>query len=63
MVLGVTAEANPCQSHQLTLACHTALCVRMCACVCVSVCSLHTQATEGFLPRLHAVPADWSVVF
>ena len=36
MVLGVTAEANPCQSHQLTLACRTAPCV--CVCVRASVC-------------------------
>lgn len=58
MALCETAEANPCQSHQPTLACHTAPCVRLCICLFST-----PKPTLGFLPRLHAVPACWFVVF
>lgn len=34
VVLGETAKANPCQSHQPTLACHTTLCVCV-WCICL----------------------------
>ena len=51
MVLGETAKANPCQSHQPTLACNTALCVCVCVSVFVYLCllsPLHTHAHSGF---------------